>query len=280
MLHTSVYFYRPTTNSQLGRVQLCHAVPRERLVMETRHGKQSNRKNVILVRPGPEGELILPNDGGSVLYISAFLSRSEADALLEQTAGAKSWARSPITLYGKSVLQPRDTAYFGTKRYSYSNERREPTAWEEDPPASTALNVLRVKIEQFLGLPKDFFNVALCNKYNSGEDYMGYHADNEKSLGPEPLIASVSIGAERRFLLRPNVAAGLGPNAHKTEYVLRHGSLLVMKGRVQQCYKHALPKVALSKCNEVRLNFTYRRVVEEEEQEAFRRLMRNDSEKA
>lgn len=155
--------------------------------------------------------------------------------------------------------------WFG-RLYTYSDERREPTGWEDDPPASQALNSLRAKLENHLNLPSDWFNVVLANKYMHGTDYMGWHSDAEKSLGEDPIIASVSLGATRRFLVRPKACARLGTKAHKIEYNLEHGSLLVMKGKMQKFYQHSLPKVARSKCNDIRLNFTYRRVVHEEEQ--------------
>lgn len=228
------------------------------------HKKISKRnKPVQAIRSGPEGEFLLPNGAGSVFYVREFLSTSEADELIEQTKDARSWARTPITFFGKSVLQPRDTAFFGTKLYSYSDERRIPTDWDEDPPSSTALKKLGTRIEQHLQLPKDWFNVVLANRYNNGQDFMGWHSDNEKSLGREPIIASISLGAERRFLVRRKGDKQEDKPREKIEYVLAHGSLLVMTGRMQQLYQHSLPKVALSKCNKLRLNFTYRRVIDE-----------------
>lgn len=220
------------------------------------------RQPQVVVKQGPEGELKLPDDAGSVVYVREFLSASEADALLEKTSESRSWARSPISFFGKSVLQPRDTAFFGTKLYSYSDERRVPTHWDDDPPASTALRDLGMRIEEHLSLPKGWFNVILANRYHHGQDFMGWHSDNEKSLGDDPIIASISLGAERRFLVRKK---GVSPHQtrEKIEYVLEHGSLLVMSGRMQGLYQHSLPKVALSKCNSLRVNLTYRRVIDE-----------------
>ena len=221
------------------------------------------------VRPGPEGEVHLPNGAGSVVYVKDFLTSGEADALIESTRNARSWERSPITFFGKSVLQPRDTAFYGTKFYSYSDETRRPTGWNDDPPASNALHDLGQRIEKYLKLPTGWFNVILANRYHHGQDYMGWHADNEKSLGEEPIIASLSVGAERRFLIRPKPKSLTGGVDEKLEYTLAHGSLLVMKGKMQQLYQHSLPKVALSKCNNLRLNFTYRRVVDESDQSKY-----------
>ncbi|CDF38012.1 unnamed protein product [Chondrus crispus] len=219
-----------------------------------------------LIRPGPDGKLCLPESAGSVTYVPSFLSQADANLLLEETKDACSWERTPITFFGKSVLQPRDTAFFGTKLYSYSDERRMPTGWEEDLPASAALKRLGNQIEDHLQLPKDWFNVILANRYWHGQDFMGWHSDNEKSLGDHPIIASISLGAERRFLLRKKGVVQEGEQREKLEYVLKHGSLLVMTGTMQKTYQHSLPKVALSKCDQLRLNFTFRRVVDESDQ--------------
>lgn len=230
----------------------------------TRRIAKRVRSPQFVIEQGPEGELKLPNGEGSVIYVKEFLTEAEADKLVDSTKNAKSWERTPITFFGKSVLQPRDTAFFGTKLYSYSDERRIPTGWDEDPPASTALRELGARIERFLQLPEEWFNVILANRYHDGQDFMGWHSDNEKSLGDEPVIASISVGAERRFLIRRKASCvGDGEQREKIEYTLAHGSLLVMRGKMQKTYHHALPKVAISKCNQMRLNFTYRRVVDE-----------------
>jgi len=181
--------------------------------------------------PGPDGELKLPNDTGSITYENSFLTESEASSVFNDCLAARSWSRTPITFFGKSVLQPRDTAFFGTAHYSYSGERRSPTGWNEDAPASVAIDSVRKRIERHLNLPEGWFNVVLANKYYHGQDSMGYHSDDEAS------------------------------NPCKIEYQLANGSLLVMRGKMQTYFEHALPKVAISKCDNVRINLTYRRVV-------------------
>lgn len=242
------------------------------------NGATPSSSSVTLIRP-PPGDLDLPHGEGHVHYVPHFLSDQDANTLFTDTVGANSWQRTPIKFFGKSVLQPRDTAFFGTKLYSYSDERRLPTAWHEDAPASTSLKQLAKKIERYLQLPNDYFNVVLANKYHHGQDFMGWHSDNEKSLGHHPTIASVSVGAERRFLIKRKSNLPLPSVMHNThsdddmashravlnkyEYILSHGSLLVMSGEMQTFYQHSLPKVAVSKCNEMRLNFTFRHVVDE-----------------
>lgn len=212
--------------------------------------------------PGPDGELKLPNDTGSITYENSFLTESEASSVFNDCLAARSWSRTPITFFGKSVLQPRDTAFFGTAHYSYSGERRSPTGWNEDAPASVAIDSVRKRIERHLNLPEGWFNVVLANKYYHGQDSMGYHSDDEASLGKEPIIASISLGAQRKFVVRPKKTQRHAfINPCKIEYQLANGSLLVMRGKMQTYFEHALPKVAISKCDNVRINLTYRRVV-------------------
>jgi alkylated DNA repair dioxygenase AlkB len=207
------------------------------------------------------GTLVLPNASGFVTYVPQFLRAADADALFERTESASAWERTPIRFFGKEVLQPRDTAFFGTEEYSYSDcAISKPISWDADPVAM-ALYKVKLSIEKLLYLPPDFFNVALCNKYNSGADYMGFHADDEKTMGPTPVIASVSLGAERRFLLREKKE--IDGNRRRIEYTLEHGSLLVMSGETQMHWKHSLPKQA--GIGAQRLNFTFRRVVSDDD---------------
>jgi alkylated DNA repair dioxygenase AlkB len=227
------------------------------------NGRIEGFRSSVPTRAGPSGTLTLPNKYGTVTYIQEFLIRSEADALFEKTIDAPAWQCTPITFFGKSVLQPRDTAFYGTAPYSYSDETRPPVHWDAQPPASNALFDLKCRIELLLELPTAYFNVALCNKYTNGTRYMGYHADDELSLGECPIIASISVGTERRFLLRPKDSAKL-EDSRRIEYVLAHGSLLVMAGHTQKYYKHALPKQA--RATETRLNFTFRHVVGQEDE--------------
>lgn len=143
--------------------------------------------------------------------------------------------------------------------YTYTGANCPPIPWDTDA-ASAAIFALKGKIEARLGLEDGYFNVCLCNKYTDGARYMGYHADDEASLGSNPVIASISCGAERRFLLRPKPHAICDEvNDTRWEYTLAHGSLLVMSGATQEHYKHSLPKMAAVKTP--RVNITYRRVV-------------------
>jgi alkylated DNA repair dioxygenase AlkB len=146
-------------------------------------------------------------------------------------------------------LQPRLTAWYGdaTARYSYSGLDLTPQPW------TPALLALRTQVEQATGVT---FNSVLLNLYRTGQDSMGWHADDEPELGPEPVIASISLGATRRFRLRPRHSQQL-PHA-PLGLDLPSGSLLVMRGTTQQHWQHAVPKTA--RPVGPRLNLTFRTI--------------------
>ena len=133
-------------------------------------------------------------------------------------------------MFGNWVDSPRLSCWIGDPqaRYRYSGAEFVPHPW---PPALQAMRD-RLQVE---GIGR--FNSVLLNRYRSGGDYMGWHSDDEPELGPAPVIASLSLGAARRFLLRRR-----DDPAQKTEYLLGHGDLLVMAGQTQRYYQHALPK--------------------------------------
>eukprot|EP00171_Calliarthron_tuberculosum_P008119 IDg8119t1 len=214
-------------------------------------GRRGDYDPQLPKRQGPYGVYEFPNYRGEVAYFKKFLTPDEADQVFTDINKSNSFQRTCTQYRGRDVLQPRDTAYFGT-----NNDNRL-TGWFDDPPASTTINSLREYVEDFCGLPKDFFNVVLANRYNHGRDSISWHSDDEKSLGDTPVIASLSLGATRRFLVRPK-RNNLENDPQIYEYELTHGSLLVMSGPMQQFYQHAVPKVSTRECNEIRINLTFR----------------------
>ena len=183
-------------------------------------------------------------------YHESFLGRDEADKALAMLWSELEWRQEAITLFGRRVMQPRLIAWYGDPgaRYAYSGLTLEPLAWHP------LLAELRARLESFIGCP---FNSVLANAYRDGRDSMGWHRDDERELGPEPTIASLSLGAERRFLWRAVRRHGEGP-ARSEGMTLAHGSLLVMKGRSQSDYQHALPKTRRP-CG-LRVNLTFRNI--------------------
>nr|WP_262905429.1 alpha-ketoglutarate-dependent dioxygenase AlkB [Hymenobacter nitidus] len=173
-----------------------------------------------------------------------------ADALFAELEQTIAWRHESIKLFGKLVPQPRLTAWHGdpSARYSYSGLSWEPQPW------TPALQALRTLVEE---ATQTGFNSVLLNLYRAGHDSMGWHADNEPELGPEPVIASVSLGATRRFRLKPRDPLAT-PHA-PVSLELASGSLLLMRGPTQQHWLHAVPKT--TQPVGPRLNLTFRRII-------------------
>ena len=183
--------------------------------------------------------------GAQLRYAPDWLPAERADELLATLRDAVPWETHRIRLFGRWVDSPRLSCWMGDAEaaYTYSGARFEPHPWP------VALRELRRRLADELGCE---FNSVLANRYRDGRDCMGWHSDNEASLGPEPVIASVSLGASRRFVLKHRQAAP------KLELSLSHGSLLLMGGETQANYRHALPRTA--KPVGERINLTFRRI--------------------
>lgn len=182
-----------------------------------------------------------------MVYWPGFLDRSRADALFTALWDELAWSQREIVLFGRQVLQPRLVAWYGDPGavYRYSGLSLEPLRWHP------LLEELRDHLQTATAAR---FNSVLANAYRDGRDAMGWHSDDEKELGPEPLIASLSLGASRRFLMRPKKSS---PGAAAVrEWRLEHGSLLLMRGSSQRNSKHALPRTARPVGR--RINLTYR----------------------
>lgn len=179
----------------------------------------------------PLRPLALP--AAEVLFDPQFLPPATAEALLTELTATIGWRQEPIKLFGKEIMQPRLTAWYGDAgaHYAYSGLSLAPQPW------TPALQQLREQVQTATG---STFNSVLLNLYRTGQDSMGWHADDEPELGPEPVIASVSLGAPRRFRLRPRHLHLLPHEPVTLE--LASGSLLVMRGPTQQHWLHAVPK--------------------------------------
>jgi alkylated DNA repair dioxygenase AlkB len=174
-------------------------------------------------------------------YDSLFLTKEEADSFLTFLKENVSWEQIFYTKYRNP--QPRLTAWYADKvdmAYSYSGITQTVQVWLPE------LLILKKKIED---TTKVEYNSVLLNFYRDGTDSIGAHADNEKELGINPNIASISLGATREFILQNK--------NNSLSYQLTHGSLLVMSGAVQQNWKHSIPKVPSLK--EGRINLTFRK---------------------
>lgn len=172
-----------------------------------------------------------------------WLGELESSALLEQLIETLSFEQRAVTLFGKSVMQPRLIAWCGDVPYGYSGLTLPPRQ------VPSCLTPILARVSALAEAP---FNHILLNLYRSGQDGMGMHADNERELGPDPILATLSLGAPRRFVL---VARR---SKHRAEYQLTDGSLLVMGGRCQTEYVHGIPKTNQPVTR--RLSLTFRHV--------------------
>lgn len=184
----------------------------------------------------------LPN--AELIYIPDFFSRQEADLYFKILESETDWQHDDITIFGKTYKQPRLTALFGetNQPYGYSNIVMHPK------PFTKTLFSIKNKIEEINNYK---FNTLLINLYRNGNDSNGWHADNEKELGENPIIASVSFGEERPFHFKHR---NLKEERHKL--ILEHGSLLIMKGEMQHHWLHQIAKT--KKTVKPRINLTFR----------------------
>lgn len=167
----------------------------------------------------------------------------EADRLLLELREHLTWEQREIVLYGKRILQPRLIAWGGERAYRYSGQTLEAR------PLAPALVPVLEAVQARTHVP---FNHVLVNRYRDGMDSMGFHADDEAELGENPQVATVSLGAPRRFVLRPRRGRDLEP----LHYDLPHGSLLIMGGTCQRQYHHGIPRQP--SVREERISLTFR----------------------
>ena len=182
-----------------------------------------------------------------IVYYPHFIDVIQSDLLFQELLQTIPWQQDLIKVFGKVHAQPRLTALFGNegKSYSYSNIKMQPHSW------NTVLLDLKQKVA---AVSETDFTTVLLNLYRDGKDSNGWHADNEKELGNNPVIASLSFGSERYFHLQHNKDKSL-----KLKILLEHGSLLIMKGTTQHFWKHQIPKTA--KPIGSRINLTFRSIV-------------------
>lgn len=182
--------------------------------------------------------------GAEVRLDRAWLAPAQAAALFDALLQAIPWETHRIRLFGREVDSPRLSCWIGDPgaAYTYSGTRFEPRPW----PA--ALRPVRARLGRELGID---FNSVLANLYRDGRDAMGWHSDAEAELGPRPVIASLSLGAPRRFALKSREDPAV-----RMAFELPPGSLLVMAGETQRRYRHALPRTA--RVVGPRINLTFR----------------------
>lgn len=182
--------------------------------------------------------------GALVLYRSGWIPVAETGALMQRLAREIPWTQHRVRMFGRELPSPRLSAWIGDADavYTYSRVRHQPAPW------TPALAQLRERLQSELKAP---FNSVLANRYRDGRDSMGWHADDEPELGREPLIASISLGAVRRMRFRARDRSAGGA------VDLADGSLLLMGGRTQALYQHAIGKTRAATGERINLTFRW-----------------------
>lgn len=193
----------------------------------------------------PPAQQVLPFDRDA-LYFGPVLQAREAAIMERELNQVISWQADTVRMFGRMLTLEREVAWYGDAdlTYTYSGVPRHSLPW------IPVLAELKHRVEQLVG---SSFNACLLNRYHHGRQGMGWHADNEASLGPEPVIASLSLGAARPFAFQHQ------QNGQKISLLLESGSLLLMRGATQHAWKHALPKTARVK--NPRINLTFRTII-------------------
>jgi alkylated DNA repair dioxygenase AlkB len=185
-------------------------------------------------------------DGDVTLY-EGFLGAEQSDRILRTLTHETPWRQDHIQIAGKTIPLPRLTAWYGDpgKGYAYSG-----IAMQAEPWTATLLDI-KTRVEAKTGVP---FNSVLLNYYRTGQDSVAWHSDDEPELGHHPVIASVSVGATRRFHLKHKTNKAL----NRVAIDLTHGSLLLMQGATQHGWQHQVPKTA--RPVGPRINLTFRAI--------------------
>lgn len=195
-----------------------------------------------------QGHGLLDIEDGVFEYWPGFLDSKETSLYFAALQSKIQWHTPRVFVYGRWIDSPRQSAWYGDRGavYRYSGTINEPIPWLPE------LKALRERLNDFC---KNQFNSMLANHYRSGNDSMGWHSDDEKELGPEPVIASISLGGVRRFLLRHRRRKDLPTH----EIMLENGSLLVMRASSQGAWRHSIPKTRRAVAP--RINLTYRHIM-------------------
>tara|TARA_B100001250_G_C19610892_1_gene704901 strand:+ start:107 stop:730 length:624 start_codon:yes stop_codon:yes gene_type:complete len=183
-----------------------------------------------------------------IKYYNNYFDKNESSKHFKNLFDNIRWQTDTVNVWGKTFQLQRKIAWYADegKSYRYSGKTLHPLPWTDD------LIEIKYKIEK---VTKTKFNSVLLNDYSSGEVGMGWHSDDEKELGTNPLIGSVSFGAERDFYLKHNNNTKI----KKLKLNLTNGSYLIMMGETQHHWKHSIPK--RMKIKDRRINLTFRKIL-------------------
>lgn len=197
----------------------------------------------MIVLPSEKCSLKLPQ--ATVEYLPNFLTQEDAQSLFNYLLKEVPWQQDNIQVFGKWYKQPRLTALYGKNEnpYSYSGIKMTPLKFTDE------LEELNKQVENQC---KHKFTTVLLNRYRNGQDSNGWHADNEKELGKNPIIASLSLGASRYFYFKHRTQKN-----HNYKLKLESGSLLIMGGKMQHYWLHQLAKTKQEIGERINLTFRY-----------------------
>ena len=189
---------------------------------------------------------LLPQDG-TVNYYGKILQEKKANQFYLKLLNDIEWRNDEAVIFGKKIITKRKVAWYGDEGFQYTYSRTTKTAlsWTEE------LLALKKLVQEITG---EKFNSCLLNLYHNGDEGMAYHSDAEKDLKKNGVIASLSLGAERKFSFKHKVTG------EKVELVLEHGSLLVMRDETQSYWLHRLPPT--KRVTAPRVNLTFRTIQE------------------
>jgi alkylated DNA repair dioxygenase AlkB len=186
------------------------------------------------------------NQDGLALYYSQAIPAEQLSHYYDELFNKISWEQDRVMMFGKEIITKRKVAFYSDPliSYTYSGKLKIGLPWSQE------LLVIKEIVES---LTKSKYNACLLNLYHNGDESMGWHSDDEKEIITESSIASLSLGAERKFSFK-----------HKTtketiSVLLENGSLLEMKGSIQKNWWHALPKS--KKVIAPRINLTFRQMI-------------------
>lgn len=187
---------------------------------------------------------ILPNDS-EVLYYGKILTQASADIIYHRLFESIGWQRDQVEIFGKRIVTRRKVAWYGDQpyRYTYSKTTKHALSWTPELLSLKHLTEAKVGVG---------FNSCLLNLYHNGSEGMSWHCDDEKDLQKHAAIASLSLGAERKFSFKHK------QSKEKVSLLLQHGSLLVMQGKTQIHWLHQLPPSR--KVTSPRINLTFRTI--------------------
>lgn len=190
---------------------------------------------------------ILPYDG-EVIYHGHLLSSAQGMHYFSKLMETIHWQHDEAVIFDKKIITKRKVAWYGDNNYAYTYSKSTKVAL----PWTNELSALKKMTEEKTGTK---FNSCLLNLYHNGEEGMAWHSDDEKALGKETTIASLSLGAARKFSFKHKATK------EKRDIILDNGSLIIMKGKTQSCWLHSLPKSV--KVKHPRINLTFRTIIHE-----------------